>query len=160
MCCFASSIAFALNWTRMHARIFSFCSIMDLKILEIVCKLTNNESEIQELVDVIRRGHVATKSVQEIAEIKAAMTHLCYMTENLTHKPDVRFYRDLSYAEGFAKTSETNLLQIHRRHIFIRRNACEVVAKLLRVPEHYDHSDLIEEVMWSGIYFNPCRHAI
>ena len=55
-----------------------------------MCKLTNNDREIKDTVGSIRCGIDCT--AKEIAEIKAAITHLCYMTENLNHKADVRFY--------------------------------------------------------------------
>ena len=62
----------------------------DLRHLEAVCKLTNNSKEIREIVTAIQRGLVGTKSADEIADIRAALTHLCYMTENLKHQADVR----------------------------------------------------------------------
>ena len=74
---------------RAQTRILSFCSARDLKTVEAVCKLTNNKAEIRNIVAVIRRGLVGTKSAKEIAEIRAALIHLCYMTENLKHQADV-----------------------------------------------------------------------
>lgn len=46
-------------------------------------------SEIRDIVATIRRGLVGTDSADEIASITAALTHLCYMTENLAHHADV-----------------------------------------------------------------------
>ena len=60
-----------------------------MKRLETVCKLTNNNTEVQDIVARIRRGLEGSKSAEEIADVTAALTHLSYMTENLKHEADV-----------------------------------------------------------------------
>ena len=58
--------------------------------METVCKLTNNGKEVQDIVAAIRKGHGSSiKSHEEIAEISAALTHLCNMTDSLTLQADV-----------------------------------------------------------------------
>ena len=75
----------------LHAynRIISFCHVRELKRLEVVCTRTNNSNEIRDIVATIRRGLGGTKSPTELADIIAALTHLCYMTVNLKHQADV-----------------------------------------------------------------------
>ena len=70
-------------------RIVSFCHANDLKRMEVVCKQTNNSEEVQDIVEAIRQGLDGTNSIDEIAEIRAALTHLCNMTVNLKHQADV-----------------------------------------------------------------------
>ena len=67
----------------------SFCSVKDLKHLETVCKITNNSNEIQCTVKKINKALIGTPDPDEIAELHAALTHLCYMGENLKHQADV-----------------------------------------------------------------------
>ena len=67
----------------------SFCSIDGLKRLEAVSQLTGNSSEVWNIVQAIRKGLVGTKSVGDIADVKDALTHLCYMIESLNHQADV-----------------------------------------------------------------------
>ena len=57
--------------------------------MEVVCKKTNNSVEVQDIVETIRQGLDGTNSIDEIAEIRAALTHLCNMTVNLKHQADV-----------------------------------------------------------------------
>lgn len=122
----AASFNAACGFKNVRNRILSFCCARDLKTVEAVCKLTNNKAEIRNIVAVIRRGLVGTKSAKEIAEIRAALIHLCYMTENLKHQADA-----------------------HRRNLFIQSNACEVVAQLLRLPQYQNHAGLQEEACWA-----------
>ena len=67
----------------------SFCCVKDLKRLELVCKITNNSNDIRHVVKIISKALIGTPEPREITEIKAALTHLCYMGENLKHQADV-----------------------------------------------------------------------
>ena len=55
-----------------------------------MCPLTGNSSEVWNIVQAIRKGLAGTESVGDIADVKDALTHLCYMIENLNHQADVR----------------------------------------------------------------------
>ena len=79
-----------LRHTRTYTRIMSLCCVKDLKSLEVVCRNTNNSSEIRDIVETIRQGLIGRKTADEVADIRAALIHLCYMTENLKHQADVR----------------------------------------------------------------------
>ena len=50
------------------------------------------------------------------------------------------------YLHQYTPCIGVNLIQIHRRILFIRANACEVVAQLLRLPQYRQHAALQEEV--------------
>lgn len=115
---FNSAIAFK----NVRNRIVSFCHANDLKRMEVVCKKTNNSVEVQDIVETIRQGLDGTNSIDEIAEIRAALTHLCNMTVNLKHQADK-----------------------HRRELFVQSNACEVVAQLIQLPQCREHAGLQEE---------------
>ena len=67
----------------------SFCVVNDLKKLESVCKLTNNSSEVEDIVAAIRQGILGIEAAGGVADIRSSLTHLCYMTENLKHQADV-----------------------------------------------------------------------
>ena len=67
----------------------SFCCVGDLERLEAVCKLTNNSNEVRGIVEAIRQGLNGTQSPDQIYDVRAAITHLCYMIENLKHQADV-----------------------------------------------------------------------
>ena len=91
--------------THSHkTRIMSFGCVFDLMQLEAVCKLTNNSREIEDIVMTFRRGLVGTKSADEVADIRAALTHLCYMTQHLQHQADVSTFvlllRCFTFASG------------------------------------------------------------
>ena len=75
----------------INGRIMSFCTVAELKRLEIVCKVWNNSEEVHQIVATIRQGVVGKKTKAEIAAIRAALIHLCYMTEELRHQADVSF---------------------------------------------------------------------
>ena len=68
----------------------SFSHVDSLKRLEVVCSQTNNSKEVRDVVDSITKGLTGTKTAEEIGDIRAALIHLCYMTENLNHQADVR----------------------------------------------------------------------
>ena len=70
----------------------SFGAVNDLKTLESVCKLTNNSSEVKDIVAVISQGLKDIKLTDEVADIQSSLTHLCYMTENLKHQADVNIF--------------------------------------------------------------------
>lgn len=74
---------------RAYFSIVSFCGSNELKKLEVVCKRTNNSKEVQDIVAAIRQGLVGIKSAEQIAEVTAAITHLCNMTDSLTLQADV-----------------------------------------------------------------------
>ena len=54
-----------------------------------MCKLTNNSNEIRDIVATLCGGLVGNKSADEVADVRDALTHLCYMTENIEHQADV-----------------------------------------------------------------------
>ena len=71
----------------------SFCNVGELKRLEVVCKVLNNSEEVRQIVETIRQGVTGKKTKDEIADIKAALIHLCNMTEGLKHQADVSFFK-------------------------------------------------------------------
>lgn len=116
----------AISFKNVRNRIMSFCYVKDLQRLEVVCKLTNNSKEVHGIVKTIREGLAGSNPDEELASIRAALTHLCYMTENLKHQDD-----------------------IHRRKLYVQSNACEAVAKLLRLPQCRQNAGLLEEACWA-----------
>ena len=93
----------------------SFCRVDSLKRLEVTCKGTNNSKEVRDTVEAIAQGLNGTKSPEEISDIRAALIHLCYMTENLKHQADVRCVLLCVLIVHFAGTSRITHVHISLR---------------------------------------------
>ena len=64
----------------------SFGAVNDLKTLESVCKLTNNSSEVKDIVTVIRQDLKDIKLTDEVVDIQSSLT------ENLKNQADANIF--------------------------------------------------------------------
>ena len=88
-----------------------------------MCKLTNPDNEVRDIVAVIRGALVGTMSADNIAAVTAALTHLCNMTENLKHHADVS-------SSAFSVLYHKNFLHHHRNLIVPIRSICAAPARI------------------------------